>query len=176
MDSRHILTASHCLFDGNGIQHDPSESFVYAGAHDLPFNGCLGDRWGQRIQALSFHGHEDYDKFNLDNDIAIVRLAWEIVMVSKAQPIKLPWNTTIENNQNATVTGWGETRPQKHGKAAKLNPSLKGLSCQLKEVNIAIMKSTEKKCSDRITSNPKTKLCAFTSGVDSCQGDSGKSV
>jgi len=173
LDSRHILTASHCLFDEYGIQHDPSTSYVLAGAHDLPVMGCLGDKWGQQIQALSFHGHEDYDMNNIDNDIAIVRLAEEIVINSKAKPIKLPMNTTIQNNQDSTVTGWGETLPQKHGKAAKLTPSLKHVSCQLKEANLALMKSTERKCSDMIVTNPETKLCAFTSGVDSCQGDSG---
>merc|ERR1719495_2619952 len=173
LDSRHILTASHCLFNGNGIQHKPSESFVFAGAHDLPVIDCPGDKWGQRIQALSFHGHQDYDMNNIDNDIAIVRLAERIVMDSKAKPIKLPMNTTIQNKQNSIVTGWGETLPWKPGKASHLNPSLKDVSCQLREANLALMKSSEKDCSNIIMKNPETKLCALTSGVDSCQGDSG---
>ena len=167
LDSRHILTANHCLSDKYGVQHDPVHSFVFAGAHDLPIVGCLGLRLGQRIQVLSFHGHKDYNRTSIDNDIAIVRLAEKIVMDSNVKPITLPKNTTIRNKQSSTVTGWGETLPQKRGKDDI------SFSCQLKEANLALMKATETSCRNMILANPETKICAFTKGVDTCNGDSG---
>ena len=67
-----MLTASHCLYDYDGVMHRSEDSYVYAGAHDRPGGRC-GDNTGQRVRVERFITREDYDKDTFVNDLAILR-------------------------------------------------------------------------------------------------------
>ena len=71
MDSRHVLTASHCLFD-NGVRHKPGSCHVWVGAHDRPGGRC-GEDTGQRVGVEMFITRDDYNKDTFANDLAILR-------------------------------------------------------------------------------------------------------
>eukprot|EP00092_Neocalanus_flemingeri_P100620 GFUD01128542.1.p1 GENE.GFUD01128542.1~~GFUD01128542.1.p1 ORF type:complete len:335 (+),score=53.17 GFUD01128542.1:56-1006(+) len=169
LDSRHVLTASHCLYNQDGARHDPAICQVWTGAHDRPEGRC-GKDTGQRVGVEEFITRDDYNKETFENDLAILRLEDDIVLSDHAQPIQLPGPNTTSAQSTATVIGWGGVYP--HDPDSHWYQQQK-LSCQLLETRLSIVALTEEKCEEITFGDSETKICAFKEGTDSCQGDSG---
>lgn len=88
-----VLTAAHCVSDGNATI-DPASVTVLAGATHLSE--------GKRHKAAAIFAHEGYSTMTLDNDIALIKLATP----AEAPTIKLPDGPTAGSGK-ATVIGWG---------------------------------------------------------------------
>ena len=78
LDSHHVLTAQHCLYDEQGALHSPEDCFIVAGAHTRPGGGVRcrgeGDREDWQVVGVdSFYKREDYDSNTHANDIAVLR-------------------------------------------------------------------------------------------------------
>ena len=88
-----ILTAAHCLFDGE--QAVPGDTVtVLTGATNLAE--------GKRFKVAKVIVHEGYNPNTLDNDIGLIQLA----SATDAPVIGLPAAASADSGK-ATVTGWG---------------------------------------------------------------------
>ena len=88
-----ILTAAHCLFDGE--QAVPGDTVtVLTGATNLAE--------GKRYKVAKVIVHEGYNPNTLDNDIGLIQLA----TATDAPVIALPAAASVDSGK-ATVTGWG---------------------------------------------------------------------
>jgi len=150
-----ILTAAHCV-DGN--ENNPSSFKIIAGAHNLWFGDNEDNR--QERQVAQIYMHENYA--NLDNDIALLRLASPLTYTDQVQPICLASQPAVDGS-TCTITGWGDTEDSS-------DPS--NLPLQVATVPI-IAQNT---CDNYYSSLTNNMVCAGyiqTGGVDTCQGDSG---
>jgi secreted trypsin-like serine protease len=160
--SRHIVTAAHCVFDNSatapGQPIDPSNLDVLVGTNSLSAGGA-------RLHVSSISMDPSYDPATLSHDAAVVTLAGTAPLTgTTAQPIDFlttnPW-TPPGGAGAAVVSGWGRingsTFPTELRWAAM--PFASESSCQTKwaaeGVDTSIM------------------VCAGTPGKDSCFGDSG---
>lgn len=80
LDSEHVLTAAHCLYDGNGALNE--EYLVYTSiAVQMENESQFTDGSIEIIRAAEFYVHDDYDDSSYSdeaswpNDIAIIKLA-----------------------------------------------------------------------------------------------------
>ncbi|GJQ76784.1 hypothetical protein Trydic_g12504, partial [Trypoxylus dichotomus] len=97
--NRTVLTAAHCLENVSA-----SQLTIYAGSkyRTLP---------RQKVPVQSIKIHERYNKTSLDNDIAILKLKFDLVFGRRVLPIALPaQNEEVRTNSNAQIFGWGYTR------------------------------------------------------------------
>ena len=186
LDSRHVLTACHCLYSDEGIMHRPEEAFVYAGAHDRPGGRC-GTQIGQIVRVGEFITLGNYNHKTFSNDLAILRYSKLLIIIlfslsnsrlkddiqlnARAKPINLPDPVISKSTLSARVTGWGSIYPS--------HPDInmhqqQRLSCQLRETTLSIIPPTEERCRKITFNDSLTKICAYRPGGDSCQGDSGR--
>ncbi len=98
---QYVLTAAHCVMDGNDAASARSVD-VIVGAHRL------SQRDGKRASIVRVIIHPDYDDAELENDVALLKLAVPIrnspTLVSIASEDEI-----LETNPvQAVVTGWGE--------------------------------------------------------------------
>lgn len=94
-----VLTAAHCVQNAQ-----PTFIHVVLGRHQL------SSAEGERIPVAQIIVHQDFDYYNLDSDLALVRLA----RPSTQQPIGLdaPDDAILEQQGTpATVIGWGIADP-----------------------------------------------------------------
>jgi len=97
-----ILTAAHCVMQGDGSLIDPSKLLVMTGSTRL------GE--GDLRPAALIIAHEAYDSFFIDNDIALVKLAEPIGQSGGpvgATPVLRPGEPMPTGD--AVVAGWGFT-------------------------------------------------------------------
>jgi secreted trypsin-like serine protease len=158
INNLYVATASHCV-DGmfaSGIK-------IWLTTEDLN-NGT-----GRVIMDVdSIRMHPGYSRRNVDNDIALIKLASPVSFdptTSTLAPACIPANNDNDfSTYNATVAGWGTTSsggPQ---------------STYLRKVTVPVI--TNEECNrdtmyvDKISDN---MLCAGfkEGGKDACQGDSG---
>eukprot|EP00057_Strongylocentrotus_purpuratus_P007913 XP_011662387.1 PREDICTED: coagulation factor X isoform 1 [Strongylocentrotus purpuratus] len=101
LDQRWILTAAHCMLDKN-------KKLIHS---------YVKEESEKSRQPAEIIVHEDYDKTNYDNDIALIRIdppLWEFTPYIR--PICLaPWGlasrlmeTSINERTTGRVTGWGQ--------------------------------------------------------------------
>lgn len=95
-----MLTAAHCVENRVQVQ--------------LRF-GSINFNSGGIAQA-SFHiiTHENYNSFNLNNDIALIGVPSPLILTPAVQVIRMPHREQVTNSflgAVATVSGWGETFP-----------------------------------------------------------------
>ncbi|MBK1788787.1 S1 family peptidase [Prauserella cavernicola] len=88
-----ILTAKHCLVDGEGERTDPTSITVRLGSNDRTQGGEV--RHGERIEASA--GGEIYGQ-----DVALLRLDAPVT----ATPAALP-STELEPGEEVRALGWG---------------------------------------------------------------------
>ncbi|ODM93295.1 Transmembrane protease serine 3 [Orchesella cincta] len=160
INSLYVATASHCV-DGQTA----SRISVVVGEQDYAsaFDGANP----VRIAVSQIIMHERYNSKNIDNDIALLRLAKPVPLGGTNIPVCLP-----ASNQNdftgevATVAGWGATS---QGGST---------SSTLRRVQVPILSNTEcntgqSRYSGKITQNMMCAGYMREGGKDSCQGDSG---
>lgn len=96
-----IVTAAHCVEAFNEI---PSEITMRVGLTDLAASS------EQRAAVKTVYKHEDYDSWNIVNDIAILELAEPLELNENVQPITLGVGLTPDpEGQLCTASGWGAT-------------------------------------------------------------------
>ncbi|CAG7647062.1 unnamed protein product [Allacma fusca] len=162
INSRYILTASHCV-DGQ------SAKYLKVRLHEEDLSTTTENTQSYlEIPVEEIIMHPEYNRRTIDNDVALLKLKKEVTLSQDSvfQPVCIPASDgpTFES-YNATVAGWGAT-------------SAGGSqSTVLRKVDVPIMSNidcnTKTNYGGKITDN---MLCAGyleTGGKDSCQGDSG---
>jgi len=169
LNKRYVLTAMHCLYSQQGVEHPPSGCSVVLGEHNLSDGQNEG---GQVIGVEAFVKRDDYDfsSNNPANDIALLRLAEDITFTDKVKPACMPTDAgKTYANRWAAVTGWGGTVGYNPGEDVNQVSS----TSALKETSLKILDGNEASCRAMTRGDSQTMLCAFSEGTDSCQGDSG---
>jgi secreted trypsin-like serine protease len=102
---RWVLTAAHCVVDGEGNALAPETFQIVEGTHNIK-----DDSKGWRHAVKRVIRHERYDAQTVTNDIALLEMA------DPARSASIPYAdaskaTALEAaGRTATVTGWGKTR------------------------------------------------------------------
>ncbi|MEM7566721.1 MAG: serine protease [Pseudomonadota bacterium] len=98
-----VLTAAHCVFDGDGNRLQPGAFQILTGTTDLRQGGDFREV-GQVIV------HEAYDPVLLENDIALVRLSQSIGNSSgPVGAIRIARSPQEVREGSALLIGWGRT-------------------------------------------------------------------
>ncbi|XP_077351263.1 factor VII-activating protease [Festucalex cinctus] len=158
IDSCWILTAGHCIEQGNDMQ-------VVMGGLSLDTDEPTEQIFNVEEAIL----HENYREtpVSVHNDIALLRLeATDGVCANETQFVKaacLP-EGPLDDGEECTISGWGATEDSDNG------------SNHLLEANVLLI--NQEKCSDsKIYGSvlDNSMFCAghLQGGVDACQGDSG---
>jgi len=172
LNKRYVVTAAHCLFDGNTqlTVKGGAKFRVMVGEHDH----CKHNEAGGKSYVLASVVHK-HPKFSMDNpsgdnDIAILKLSKDLTFSDKIKPACLPSSATKDySGKAASVSGWGGTKAYE-----PLTFVNQPRQCGLKEGIVNILKTTDKKCENFLgDSTTTTMLCAWAKGTDACQGDSG---
>lgn len=157
-NKRFVLTAGHCLA-GNSII---SNLQVVIGVH----NRQQPESWVQRRSVAAIRVHEQYNSFNLRQDIAIIKLASDVVFDDKyIVPVCMPEDAVSQasDKRDAWVVGWGY---QKFGGV---------LFARKQQVEMPIL--TGAQCTAMYNGQvaPASQICAGDEnvGLGACQGDSG---
>lgn len=156
-----VITAAHCVYDGNGNLFNPTSVSVRLGEHDL----SVTEGSEQARGVIEIIAHDDYDSWTNDNDIALLRLASPVVLNERVAPIGLlsadDENILAAPGVSAYVTGWGTTA--EGGSAAT----------KLMEVDVPVVSNST--CNSTYGIITGNMICAGykEGGKDSCQGDSG---
>ncbi|CAG7717287.1 unnamed protein product [Allacma fusca] len=160
INNRYVLTASHCV-DGQQARNVA----VLVNEQDLL---STSEAKTSEISVDQIIMHKDYNRQNIDNDIALLRLSKTVDIASTitiTRPGCLSASSYDFSGKIATVAGWGAT--SQGGQTSNV----------LRKVDVPVI--SNKDCNDktsyagRITEN---MLCAGDvekGGIDSCQGDSG---
>jgi secreted trypsin-like serine protease len=95
IDTRHVLTAAHCLT----TPIVASRYFVHVSMHDInqPVSG------EQKIVADRIFMHEQYNDNTQENDIAIIRLSKPVTISDKINVICLPGAEATKANETVWV-------------------------------------------------------------------------
>ena len=154
IDTRHVLTAAHCLTNvmSNQIR-------VVAGLHERQ---NINTGRTQSIQVTHIFKHEQYDTVTQANDIAVLRLAQPVQVNTYVGLICLP-GPDPQETAAVTVAGWGTTY--------KNSP----LASRLRQVTIKVA-NTQASAAYPAYFNIQRQIGAGlpnVGGKDSCQGDSG---
>ena len=162
-----VVTAAHCLFDGNGNRVKDENIKVFGGT--LRRDAAV--RAEHRVEVSEVHG--DYDPKSQANDIALLRISDPVNQIAGAgltmTSIRLPADidaTWLYKPYTAlTVHGWGRT-----SEGGFLSRYLQKV--RIPHVDRATCEDAYGFLGETISSS---MMCAgFSSGgLDSCQGDSG---
>lgn len=158
ISSEHVMTAAHCV-DGISAQN----LFVIIG-DSTPTD--LG--WEDQKIAISFvKTHEEYNRVEFDNDIAVLTLEFPVastpIAVTQAEATK-----SFSSILPYSALGWGDTD-------ARDSCSSYPVSLQKVELNIVDETNCLSSYGTLLTENMICATAADTStyNKDSCQGDSG---
>ncbi|KAH8400947.1 hypothetical protein KR009_001969 [Drosophila setifemur] len=155
----YVLTAAHCV---EGVPSEFISLRFLQHNRSNPHDQLIIQRWVSRVKI-----HELYNPYNVDNDIAILRLNKPVdVENPHLRPICLPIQSHSFDHELAIVTGWGS---QKEGGYA---------ADSLREVEVMVIPQEE--CRSNTTYKPgqitDNMMCAgyiVEGGKDACGGDSG---
>ncbi len=151
-----ILTAAHCVTDGDGDDEvDPETVTAFLGETDRE-NFTASHEYG----VSDVDAHDGFDGFTFEDDVAILTLS----RTATLQPLRVVgadetslWAPGV----TATIAGWGTT-------------SFGGEdSLDLLEAQVPLVSDTS--CADAYDEFffPNTMVCAYDGVHDTCQGDSG---
>ncbi|XP_044019324.1 soluble guanylate cyclase 89Db-like [Aphidius gifuensis] len=153
---RHVLTAAHCLerFDSRYFE-------LQLGDHKLTRRGQNAIR--RRVK--SWTTHENFNRGNLNNDIAIIELNEPVPLDGIVRTACLPDNQAIDyTGSYATAIGWGRTSEGGD------------LSSQLRKVQLPLLSDEEcDQAGYEKSRRTENMICAgyLDGNKDSCSGDSG---
>lgn len=155
-----ILTAAHCV---------TSKLMIVAGEYNLADKDSE-DRQ-ERIVSRVFK-HPQYNKKNVDNDIALLKLERPLDLSRTVWPACLPdQGEELDPETNATILGWGATRylRQADGKPQVERDDM------LREARVPVVDFEDCKRSYGDFLKTHHVVCAgYKEGqIDSCAGDSG---
>ncbi|KAG1947430.1 chymotrypsin-like elastase family member 2A preproprotein [Pimephales promelas] len=93
-----VLTAAHCIGSSRTYR-------VYLGKHNLEISNEAGSL---AISPAKIIVHENWDSYNIRNDIALIKLSTPVTFNDKISPACLPTSGSIlPHNFSCYVTGWG---------------------------------------------------------------------
>uniref|UniRef100_T1GQ14 Peptidase S1 domain-containing protein n=1 Tax=Megaselia scalaris TaxID=36166 RepID=T1GQ14_MEGSC len=147
-----VVTAAHCL-----------QGFFKVQELTVRVGSTLHKEGGQVIDVVAYKNHPEYNSYNDNNDIAVMKLKNNAILSSSVRTIELA-TSTPKTGTTAVVTGWGKKKSN-----AIFSPK------ELREVIVKVVSheecaSTKYRYRDRIN---ETMMCAVGDGKDACQGDSG---
>ncbi|KAL5277010.1 hypothetical protein ACFFRR_002303 [Megaselia abdita] len=158
ISDRWILTAAHCP-DGATIVR------VILGSNDINNIDSNAQQYLVKDKQNMII-HEKYNRNNLNNDLALVKLPSTIQFNSKVKKISLPKrssNPPSYENVIATASGWGKTKDS--------DPSVTN---ELRFVSLKVIRNQECNRSYAPGFVVSSTLCVSTRGKKSiCSGDSG---
>jgi len=150
-----VITAGHCC-DGMSA----SKLGVEVGNYNLYEDDLDQQSFAVREVGL----HEDYNSFNINNDICMLKLDGTITVGPNVGPITLPDSgKEYEEGTPCIVTGWGTTT--EGGSLARV----------LQKVTVFVVSDEHCRDSYGLSDIADSMICAGVDGggKDSCQGDSG---
>uniref|UniRef100_A0A3Q0S4F5 Peptidase S1 domain-containing protein n=1 Tax=Amphilophus citrinellus TaxID=61819 RepID=A0A3Q0S4F5_AMPCI len=159
LSDRWLLTAAHCVQDTRRYKLSRADKWEAL----LGFNvQNETNEWTAKRGVKRIIPHYFYNKYNNDNDIALMELDASVNLTQHISPICLPSSTYyFPSGRDAWITGWGSTM-------------LGGDSATLQKAKVKVINSwfCDLFLSHTVTDN---MLCAgvISGGVDTCQGDSG---
>jgi trypsin len=142
-----ILTAAHCVNAGS--------------TYRVRVGSLTATSGGQLLQSTGVTVHPQYNRVNLNNDAALIRLP-SVPTNADVRPItRAPADSGDYSGQTATVAGWGRTT---EGGSP---------STVLMKVDVPVVTNTE--CGRSYSGITAVMVCAglWEGGRDACQGDSG---
>ncbi|XP_033346598.1 chymotrypsin-1-like [Bombus vosnesenskii] len=149
IDSRHILTAAHCVQGLNNLK----SITVHAGTNQLNTNG-------QSYGVEKAVAHKGFNSNTLLNDIAIIRVNQNIAFNNLVKSIKLASGSNTYEGSNCILSGWGTTRLG--GKSPN----------NLQYINLLV--ESQSKCKQAHWRVQSSHICTYTKvGEGACHGDSG---
>ncbi|KAM6117873.1 chymotrypsin-like protease CTRL-1 [Pterocles gutturalis] len=146
-----VVTAAHCDFN-------PYAHIVVLGEYDL-------DSSAESVQVKTVDRvvtNPSWDPFNINNDIALLRLSSPAQLGPRVSPVCLaPASLALPNGLQCVTTGWGRS-----------NPNSPEFPVQLQQVTLPFVSATQCKqyWGNMITSS---MVCAGAAGAAACQCDSG---
>ncbi|KAK7071888.1 hypothetical protein SK128_021709 [Halocaridina rubra] len=144
-----VMTAAHCT-DGAGFVD------VVMGAHNIQ----VAEPEQVTVTSTDFFVHENWDSFNLQNDISLIRLPSPVQFNENITSISLA-STDPPPGTIVTPTGWG--RP---------SDSTGSISDVLRQVDVPILDIPA--CQDYYNIVTGNMICIdSTGGKGTCNGDSG---
>jgi secreted trypsin-like serine protease len=151
IDSRHVLTAAHCI----GTT-DPRLITITAGLHNK--NDAEAETRQVRTVERIFK-HAQYNEQTVENDITILRLSQPVDFNKYVQPACLP-GPDPQPDTNVVLIGWGAQ--QLGGPAYHI----------LKQANVKVISNCNRFWGQV---NEEKQICVANTGTgeSACQGDSG---
>lgn len=157
LSTRAVLTAAHCPENTQSTQ-------VVLGAHNIN-NANEATQQRQTVQASGYRIHAQYNRQNLNNDIAILILPAAATLNAHVQLATLPTPAQMSDSfagQQATASGWGRISDGSSATSATLRsvttPVVTNAICTATFGGIVI----------------HSTLCTSTAGGrGTCNGDSG---
>ncbi|XP_053995282.1 trypsin-4-like [Hylaeus anthracinus] len=147
------ITAASCVFGA-----DPSTVSVRVRSAALSSGG-------DELEVCSIVVHEDFDKYILQNDIALIKLKFPVQFEEKLLPIGIPENVdyTLADGTTCFITGW------KHNLSGPVESQLTAIAVPIVNQDVC---SSMMPCYEPAL---QKMLCAgnMTLGVETCQGDPG---
>nr|XP_034834069.1 CLIP domain-containing serine protease 2-like [Maniola hyperantus] len=170
ISSRYVLTAAHCI---KGLPQDWKVSHVRLGEWntssvvDCFMGDCNEPPLDVPVEDIVVHEHYAPNDGHQQNDIALLRLAYDVPFNDFVKPICLPTDSSLARKTfegaDMEVAGWGKTETSSTS-AVKLKvrvPVVSNSACS------QIYKLSDRNISEK-------QICAGgTSYQDSCKGDSG---
>jgi len=159
LNKRYAMTAMHCVEGATDLTLALGEHNI---RQDIETHAAKSIRVERVIERA------DYTSADVNNDIALLRLAEDVVFTPNIVPACLPTDPAqTYSNWPAVVSGWGTT--SEGGSTSDV----------LRETQQIILDQSAAECTQgangagSTASVPNSKLCGYKSGTDSCQGDSG---
>ena len=111
LDTQHILTAAHCLYDGNG-NLDENYLLFTSVVPQLADEGDFPTGSIQRVMAEEYYVHPNYSDSGDDlwaNDIAIIKLTSTLNINAASEAIQRPADESYRGNNTFKALGHGRT-------------------------------------------------------------------
>jgi len=158
IDSRHVLTAAHCV--SKFTPDDVAQLEVLLGA-------LYRSNGGIRVRVRSITRHKSFDPVHLHYDIALITLATPVSFSNGLSPVCIYNERFASENygKQATVLGWGNLEPGSYYRPEVLHKA----TLQIKTLD---------ECRRNFGSSAPGGIrdhfiCAHAPGRDACSGDSG---
>ncbi|KAF2366299.1 Serine proteases trypsin domain [Trinorchestia longiramus] len=168
VSAKFVLTAAHCTKDPNGKTFNPQQFTVRLGDHNIFSHNDDHLSDPSTLRVANIKPHPDFKARGFYNDVALIKLADEVLFNDYTAPICLPPPEMAVRGlddlvgQSPTVIGYGST----HYDGTE--------SPVLREAKLPVWRNAD--C-DQAYLQPITDifLCAgyVEGGTDACQGDSG---
>lgn len=156
IDSDSVLTAAHCVTDGDGDVLAPASFTLYIGSANID-NVPRSDQYA----VTSVFRDPAYNEDTLQNDVAVLKLDRAVTTGAAIPLIGSGSQQNQAPGQSVVVAGWGTTSPDGN------------ISSDLLMADVALDSDATCQADYPGDFDPATMICASFPGRDSCQGDSG---